>query len=98
MNRIIKKTKMKTLKRTLLIKLLIILPFTLIILSYTESGRLSSRELKEEAWKFPKKDTLSLETLGSTKVFISGSSSGEIDIKLRYIERSDEIFEVKEMP
>jgi len=38
--------------------------------------------LKEEAWKFPKKDTLSLEILGSTKVFISGSVSGEIDIKL----------------
>ena len=88
---------METLKRTLLIKLLLILPFTLIIQSYTESGRLSSRELKEEAWKFPVKDTLSLETFGSTKVFISGSSSGEIEIKLRYIERPDEIFEVKEM-
>jgi hypothetical protein len=74
---------------------LIILPFTLIIQSFTGSGRLSSRELKEETWKFPKKDTLFLETLGSTKVYISGS--GEIDIKLMYIERPDEIFEVKEM-
>jgi len=47
--------------------------------------------LKEEAWKFPKKDTLSLEILGSTKVFISGFGSGEIAIKLLYIERPGQI-------
>ncbi len=74
---------MKTLNRTLMIKLLLLLPFTLIIQSYTESGRLSSQKLKEESWKFPQKDTLSLETMGRTKVFISGSNSGEIEIKLQ---------------
>jgi len=47
--------------------------------------------LKEEAWKFPKKDTLSLEILGSTKVFISGFGSGEIATKLLYIERPGQI-------
>ena len=87
---------MKTLSRTLMIKLLLLLPFTLLIQSYTESGRLPSRELKEEIWKFPKKDTLFLETMGSTKVFITGSNSGEIEIKLRYIAKPDEKFEVKE--
>ena len=72
---------METLKRTLMIKLLLILPFTLVILSFTQPGRLCGQELKEDTWKFPVKDTLSLETLGSTKVFISGSSSGEIEMK-----------------
>jgi hypothetical protein len=47
--------------------------------------------LKEEAWKFPKKETLSLEILGSTRVFISGFGSGEIAIKLLYIERPGQI-------
>ena len=87
---------MKTLDRTLMIRLLLLLNFVIMIQSYTESGRLSSQKLKEESWKFPKKDTLSLETLGSTKVFISGSNSGEIEIKLRYIAKPDEKFEVKE--
>ncbi|HUX94615.1 MAG TPA: hypothetical protein VMV47_02690 [Bacteroidales bacterium] len=87
---------MKTLSRTLMIKLLILLPGTLIIQSYPVSARLPSRELKEEAWKFPKKDTLCLETMGKTKVFITGSNSGEIEIKLRYIVKPDEKFEVKE--
>jgi len=87
---------MKTLSRTLMIKLLLLLPFTLLIQSYTESGRLPSRELKEEIWKFPKKDTLFLETMGSTKVFITDSNSGEIEIKVRYIAKPDEKFEVKE--
>lgn len=87
---------MKTHSRILLNKLIFILTVILMIQSFTVSGRLFSRELKEETWKFAKKDTLSLDILGSTKVFISGSGSGEIDIKLRYMERSDEIFEVKE--
>jgi hypothetical protein len=87
---------MKTLNRTLMIKLLLLLLFTLIIQSYTGSGRLSSQKLKEESWKFPQKDTLCIETLGSTKVFISGSNSGRIEIKLQYKAKPDEIFEVQE--
>jgi hypothetical protein len=89
---------MKTLTRTLMIKLLLLLPFTLIIQSYTGSGRLSSQKLKEESWKFLQKDTLFLETLGSNKIFISGSNSGQIEIKLQYIVKPDEKFEVKEKP
>ena len=73
-----------------------IMPVILIILSFTLSGRSSSQELKEETWKFLKKDTLSLETLGSTKVFISGSGSGQIEIKLQYAAKADEKFELKE--
>ena len=88
---------MKTLKRNLMIKSLLLIPFTLIIQSNTGSGRLSSQKLKEESWKFPQKDTLFLETHGSTKVFISGSNSGEIEIKLQYISKPDEIFEVNEI-
>ena len=87
---------MKTFKRTLLIKLLLILPLGSIIQSYTESGRLSSRELSEKAWSFSNKDTLSLETMGNTKVYISGSGSGQIEIRVRYIARPDEKLEVKE--
>ncbi len=88
---------MKTLNRTLTIKLLPLL-FTLIIQSYTGSGRLFSQKLKEESWKFPQKDTLFLETLGSTKFNISGSNSGQIEIKLQYIAKPDEKFEVNEKP
>ena len=88
---------MKTLNRTLMIKLLPLL-FTLIIQSYTGSGRLFSQKLKEESWTFPKKDTLFLETLGSTKFNISGSNSGQIEIKLQYIAKPDEKFEVNEKP
>jgi hypothetical protein len=91
-----KNTKMKILNRTLMIKLLLLLSFTLIIQSYTESGELYSEKLKEASWKFAQKDTLCLETLGSTKVFISGSNSGEIEIKLRYIAKQDEQFELNE--
>lgn len=87
---------MKTLNRTLMIKLLLLLLFTLIIQSYTGSGRLSSQKLKEESWKFPQKDTLLLETLGSTKVFISGSNSGQMEIKLQYMAKPDEQFEINE--
>jgi hypothetical protein len=86
---------MKPLKRTLMIQLLI-LPFTLVIFSFTQPGRLCGQELKEESWKFPAKDSLSLEIMGSTKVFISGSNSGEIEIKLRYIAKPDEKYELKE--
>ncbi|RPI76462.1 MAG: hypothetical protein EHM47_00240, partial [Ignavibacteriales bacterium] len=75
---------MKTLNRKLIIKALLLIPFTLIIQSNTGSGRLSSQKLKEESWKFPQKDTLCIETLGKTKVIISGSNSGEIRIKLQY--------------
>jgi hypothetical protein len=82
-------------KRKILIQLLV-LSFTLIIPAFTQSGRLSGQKLKEEIWKFPEKDTLFLETLGSTKVFISGSNSGEIEIKLQYIAKPDEMFEVIE--
>jgi len=81
---------MKTLNRTLLIKLIFLLPFILIIQSYTESGRLSSQKLKEKSWKFPQKDTLFLETMGSTKVFLSGSNSGQIEIRLQYMAKPDE--------
>ncbi len=90
-------TKMKPLKRTLMIKLLI-LPFTFVIFSFAQPGRLCSQELKEKSWKLPGKDTLSLETMGSTKVIISGSNSGEIEIKLRYIAKPDEQFELIENP
>lgn len=79
-----------------MIKLLLLLPGTLIIQSYPVSARMPSKELKEEAWKFTNKDTLSIETMGKTKVFITGSNSGEIEIKLRYIAKPDEKFEVKE--
>jgi len=89
---------MKTLNRKLIIKALLLIPFTLIIQSNTGSGRLSSQKLKEESWKFPQKDTLCIETLGKTKVIISGSNSGEIRIKLQYIARADEQFEMKEKP
>jgi len=37
-----------------------------------------------------------METMGKTKVFITGSNSGEIVIKLRYVAKPDENFEVKE--
>ena len=87
---------MKTLSRSLMIKLLLLLPGTLIIQSYPVLARMPSKELKEEAWKFTFKDTLSVETMGKTKVFITGSNSGEIEIKLRYIAKPDEKFEVKE--
>jgi hypothetical protein len=87
---------MKTLSRTLMIKLLLLLPGTLIIQSYAVSARMPSKELKEEAWKFTKKDTLSMETMGKTKIFITGSNSGETEIKLRYVAKPDEKFEVKE--
>jgi hypothetical protein len=87
---------MKTLNRKLIIKSLLLIPFTLIIQSNTGSGRLSSQKLKEESWKFPQKDTLCIETLGKTKVYISGSNSGQIEIKLQYIARTDEKFELKE--
>lgn len=70
----------------------------LVILPFKQNSKLFSQEYKEEAWKFPGKDTLSLETLGSTKVFISGSGSGEMEIKLQYIPGPDEKFEVKEKP
>jgi DUF4097 and DUF4098 domain-containing protein YvlB len=73
-----------------------ILPILLIISSFTLSGRSSSQELKEETWKLPEKDTLSLETLGSTKVFISGNNSSQIEIKLQYASKPDEKFELKE--
>ena len=79
-----------------MIKLLLLLPGTLIIQSYPVFARMPSKELKEEAWKFTYKDTLSVETMGKTKVFITGSNSGEIEIKLRYIAKPDEKFEVKE--
>lgn len=91
-----KNTKMKTFKRPLLIKLLLILLLGSVIQSYTESGRLSSRELSEKVWSFSNKDTLSLETMGNTKVYISESGSGQIEIRVRYIDRPDEKFEVKE--
>ena len=61
-----------------------------------QNGELFSQEFREEAWKFPQKDTLCLETLGKTRVFISGSNSGQIEIKLRYIAKPDEKFELKE--
>ena len=79
-----------------MIKLLLLLPGTLIIQSYAVSARMPSKELKEEAWKFTNKDTLSIETMGKTKVFITGSNSGETEIKLRYIDKPDEKFEVTE--
>lgn len=88
---------MKTHNRTLMIKILLLL-FTLIIQSYTGFGRLSSQKLKEESWKFLQKDTLFLETSGSTKVFISGSNSAEIEIKLQYIAEPDEKYELIEKP
>ena len=81
--------KSRIMKRMFIISLLFILPFI-------QNGKLFSQAFEEETWKFPGKDTLSLETLGSTKVFISGSNSGEIEIKLRYKARPDEKFEVKE--
>jgi hypothetical protein len=87
---------METLSRSLMIKLLLLLPGTLLIQSYQVFARMPSKELKEEAWKFTNKDTLSIETMGKTKVFITGSNSGEIEIKLRYIAKPDEKFEVKE--
>jgi len=87
---------MKTLKRNLMIKSLLLIPFTLIIQSNTGSGRLSSQKLKEESWKFPQKDTLFLETHGSTKVFISGSNSGQIEIKLQYMAKPEEQYEINE--
>jgi len=89
---------MKTLNRTLMIKLLLLLLFTLVIQSYTGSGRLSSQKLKEVSWKFLQKDTLLLETFGSTKIFISGSGSGQIEIKLQCLAKPDEMYEVKEKP
>jgi hypothetical protein len=52
--------------------------------------------LKEESWRFPGKDTLFLETLGSTKVFIAGSNTGQIEIKLQYSAKPDEHFELNE--
>ena len=76
-------------KRVFIISLLIILPFI-------QNRIIFSQDFREEAWKLPGKDTLSLETIGSTKVFISGSNSGEIEIKLRYIAKPDEKFELKE--
>lgn len=76
-------------KRLFIISLLIILPFI-------QNRIIFSRDFSEEAWKLPGKDTLSLETMGSTKVFISGSNSGEIEIKLRYTAKPDEKFELKE--
>jgi len=78
-------------KRMFIISLLIILPFI-------QNRKLFSQELKEETWKFPGKDTLSLETLGSTKIFISGTNSGKIEIKLQYQAKPDEKFEVEEEP
>ena len=78
-------------KRVLIISLLIFLPLI-------HSRKMFSQELKEETWKFRGKDTLSLETLGSTKVFISGSNSTEVQIKLKCLEKPDEQFEVKETP
>ena len=87
---------MKTLNRSLMIKSLLLIPFTLIIQSNTGSGSLSSQKLKEESWKFPQKDTLCLETYGKTKVFISGSNSRQIEIKLQYIAKPDEHFEINE--
>jgi hypothetical protein len=88
---------MKTLISTLTVKLLLLL-FTSVIQSFTGSGGLSSQKLTEESWKFLQKDTLLLETQGSTKVFISGSNSGQIEIKLQYIDKPDEKFEVNEKP
>jgi len=87
---------METISRTLIIKLLLLLPGTGIILSSTVSAKLPSRELKEETWQFSKKDTLSLETMGNTKVYITGSNSGKIEIKLLYIDKPNEKFEAKE--
>lgn len=87
---------MKTLNRTLIIKLLLPLHFAIIIQVYTESGRLFSQKLKEESWNFQQKDTLFIETFGSTKVFITRSNSGETGIKLRYIDKPDEKVEVIE--
>ncbi len=92
----IKNTKMKTISRTLMIKLLLLLPCTIIIQSYPVFARMPSKELKEEAWKFTNKDTLSIETMGKTKVFITGSNSEDIEIKLRYVAKPDEKFEVRE--
>jgi hypothetical protein len=76
-------------KRMFIISLLIILPFI-------QNRIMFSQEFREEAWKLPGKDTLSLETMGSTKVLISGSNSREIEIKLRYIAKPDEKFELIE--
>lgn len=87
---------MKTLNRKFMIKLFLLLLFTLIIQSYPVSARMPSKELKEVAWKFTNKDTLSIETMGKTKVFITGSNSGETEIKLRCIDKPDEKFEVTE--
>jgi hypothetical protein len=81
--------KTKTMKRVFIISLLIILPSM-------QNGELFSQEFKEETWKFPGKDTLSLETMGSTKVFISGSNSGQIEIKLQYMAKPEEQFEINE--
>jgi len=78
-------------KRMFIISLLIILPFI-------QNRKLFSQEFKEETWKFQEKDTLFLETLGSTKVFISGSNSRETAIKLQYIAKPDEKFVVEEEP
>jgi len=88
---------MKTMKKKSYLLSLIFLSFTLTTLSFTQIGRLFSQEgLKEENWKFPKKDTLVMNTSGSTKVFISGSNSNQIEIKLKYLAKSDEKFEIKE--
>jgi len=76
-------------------KLIIIL---LVVLPFIQNRKLFSQEYKEEVWKFAGKDTLTLETLGSTKFNISGSNSGQIEIKLQYIAKPDEKFEVNEKP
>jgi hypothetical protein len=87
---------MKPLNRTLMIKLLLLLPFIIVIQSYAESGRPSSQKLNKKTWKFPQKDTLFLETMGSTKVFISDSNSGQIEISLQHMAKPDEHFELNE--
>jgi len=86
---------MMSMKRKLILQFLIPL-FVSVVFTLTQSGKLCARELKEENWRFPGKDTLFLETLGSTKVFISGSNTGQIEIKLRYRAKPDENFELNE--
>ena len=82
---------METMKRVFITSLLIFLPFV-------QNKMILAQEFRQETWKFPQKDTLSLETLGSTKVFISGTNSGEIEIKLKDMTKPDEQFEVEEEP
>jgi hypothetical protein len=76
-------------KRIFIISVLIILPFI-------QNRVLFSQESREEAWTFTGKDTLCLESFGSTKFIISGSESDEMKVKLNCISNPDEYFEVIE--